>query len=74
MAEIILRALDGYLDEQADPQAVLSSTFRSAPDPRRPSPRQLGPWLTSWSTRMSSSITFGGREGSIRSRTGSTIR
>jgi predicted DNA-binding protein len=32
MAEIIRRALDGYLDEQADPQAALAATFGSARD------------------------------------------
>lgn len=32
MAEIIRRAVDGYLDDQADPQAALEATFGSAPD------------------------------------------
>jgi predicted DNA-binding protein len=37
MAEIIRRAVDGYLDEQADPSAALSATFGSAPDLKVPS-------------------------------------
>lgn len=32
MAEIIRRAVDGYLDEQPDPSAALSATFGSVPD------------------------------------------
>ena len=32
MAEIIRRALDGYLDDQADPEPALAATFGSAPD------------------------------------------
>ena len=32
MAEIIRRALDGYLDDQANPEAALASTFGAAPD------------------------------------------
>jgi predicted transcriptional regulator len=32
MAEIVRRALDGFLDEQADPQKALAATFGSAPD------------------------------------------
>lgn len=37
MAEIIRRAVDGYLDEQADPSAALSATFGSVPDLKVPS-------------------------------------
>lgn len=37
MAEIIRRALDGYLDEQADPRAALAATFGSTPDLEIPS-------------------------------------
>lgn len=37
MAEIIRRAVDGYLDEQADPNAALSATFGSVPDLKVPS-------------------------------------
>jgi len=37
MAEIIRRALDGYLEEQADPQAALAATFGSAPELEIPS-------------------------------------
>ena len=32
MAEVIRRAVDGYLDGQADPRAALAATFGSAPD------------------------------------------
>jgi predicted transcriptional regulator len=32
MAEIVRRALDGFLDEQVDPQKALAATFGSAPD------------------------------------------
>ena len=32
MAEIVRRALDGFLDEQADPRKALAATFGSAPD------------------------------------------
>lgn len=32
MAEIIRRAVDGYLDDQANPEAALEATFGSAPD------------------------------------------
>ena len=32
MAEIIRRALDGYLDDQANPAAALAATFGAAPD------------------------------------------
>jgi len=32
MAEIIRRALDGYLDDQADPEPSLAATFGAAPD------------------------------------------
>lgn len=32
MAEIIRRAVDSYLSEQADPGAALAATFGSAPD------------------------------------------
>jgi predicted DNA-binding protein len=37
MAEIIRRAVDGYLDEQANPTAALAATFGSAPDLEVPS-------------------------------------
>ncbi|MFZ0013999.1 MAG: CopG family transcriptional regulator [Acidimicrobiia bacterium] len=37
MAEIIRRAVDGYLSEQADPRAALAATFGSAPDLEVPS-------------------------------------
>lgn len=37
MAEIIRRAVDGYLDTQADPSAALAATFGSAPDLQVPS-------------------------------------
>jgi hypothetical protein len=37
MAEIIRRAVDGYLDEQADPRAALAATFGSAPELEIPS-------------------------------------
>jgi predicted DNA-binding protein len=37
MAEIIRRAVDGYLDERGDPTAVLSVTFGSVPDLEIPS-------------------------------------
>jgi predicted DNA-binding protein len=37
MAEIIRRAVDGYLDEQADPSAALSATYGSIPDLEVPS-------------------------------------
>jgi predicted transcriptional regulator len=32
MAEIIRRALDGYLDDQANPGPALAATFGAAPD------------------------------------------
>jgi predicted transcriptional regulator len=32
MAEIIRRALDGYLDDQAHPEPALAATFGAAPD------------------------------------------
>lgn len=32
MAEIIRRAVDGYLDDQANPEAALAATFGAAPD------------------------------------------
>ena len=32
MAEIIRRALDGYLDDQANPAPALAATFGAAPD------------------------------------------
>ena len=32
MAEIIRRAVDGYLDDQADPEPALVATFGAAPD------------------------------------------
>jgi predicted DNA-binding protein len=32
MAEIIRRALDGYLDDQADPESALIATFAAVPD------------------------------------------
>lgn len=37
MAEIIRRALDGYLDEQPDSQAALAATFGADPDAAVPS-------------------------------------
>ncbi|MEA1903706.1 MAG: CopG family transcriptional regulator [Actinomycetota bacterium] len=37
MAEIIRRAVDGYLDEQPDPRAALAATFGAAPDAAVPS-------------------------------------
>ena len=37
MAEIIRRAVDGYLDGQADSSAALSATFGAVPDPEVPS-------------------------------------
>jgi len=37
MAEIIRRALDGFLDEQPDPHAALAATFGAAPDATVPS-------------------------------------
>ena len=37
MAEIIRRAVDGYLEEQADPSAALSATFGAVPDLEVPS-------------------------------------
>lgn len=37
MAEIVRRALDGYLDEQADPHAALLATFGSVPNLEVPS-------------------------------------
>lgn len=37
MAEIIRRALDGYLDEQADPKTALAATFGSVPNLEVPS-------------------------------------
>ena len=37
MAEIIRRAVDGYLSEQADPSAALAATFGSAQDFNVPS-------------------------------------
>lgn len=37
MAEIIRRAVDGYLSEQADPSAALAATFGSAQDFKVPS-------------------------------------
>lgn len=32
MAEIIRQAVDGYLDDQADPESALIATFAAAPD------------------------------------------
>jgi len=32
MAEIIRRALDGYLDDQAEAEPVLAATFGAVPD------------------------------------------
>jgi predicted transcriptional regulator len=32
MAVIIRRALDGYLDDQANPESALAATFGAAPD------------------------------------------
>jgi len=32
MAEIIRRAVDGYLDDQAEPEPALIATFGAAPD------------------------------------------
>ena len=37
LAEIIRRALDGYLEELADPRAALAATFGSAPELEIPS-------------------------------------
>jgi predicted DNA-binding protein len=37
MAEIIRRALDGFLDEQPNPQAALAATFGAAPNATVPS-------------------------------------
>ena len=37
MAEIIRRALDGYLNEQPDPRVALAATFGAAPDAAVPS-------------------------------------
>ncbi len=37
MAEIIRRALDGYLNEHPDPRAALAATFGAAPDAAVPS-------------------------------------
>lgn len=37
MAEIIRRALDGYLEDQPDPRAVLAATFGAVPDAAVPS-------------------------------------
>jgi predicted DNA-binding protein len=37
MAEVIRRALDGYLDEQAEPDKVLAATFGVAKDLEVPS-------------------------------------
>lgn len=42
MAEIIRRAVDGYLDEQTDPSAALSATFGSVPDLEVPSRDEWG--------------------------------
>ncbi len=36
MAEIIRRALDGYLDEQPDPRVALAATYGAAPDAEVP--------------------------------------
>ena len=37
MAEIIRRAVDGYLEDQPDSRAALAATFGSAPDLEIPS-------------------------------------
>ena len=37
MAEIIRRAVDGFLDDQADPEPALLATFGAAPDLSVPS-------------------------------------
>lgn len=37
MAEIIRRAVDGFLDDQADPESALLATFGAAPDLSVPS-------------------------------------
>ena len=37
MAEVIRRAVDGYLEEQTDPSAALSATFGAVPDFEVPS-------------------------------------
>ena len=42
MAEIIRRAVDGYLDEHVDPSAALSATFGSVPDLEVPSRDEWG--------------------------------
>lgn len=42
MAEIIRRAVDGYLDEQTDPSAALSATFGSVPELEVPARDEWG--------------------------------
>ena len=42
MAEIIRRALDGYLGEQADPHAALAATFGADEDLQVPSRDEWG--------------------------------
>ncbi len=42
MAEIIRRAVDGYLEEQPDPKAALAATFGGAPDATVPSRDEWG--------------------------------
>ena len=37
MAEVIRRAIDGYLSDQPDPRAALAATFGAAPDATVPS-------------------------------------
>ncbi|MBS1846688.1 MAG: CopG family transcriptional regulator [Actinobacteria bacterium] len=37
MAEVIRRALDAYLDHEADPASALAATFGAAPDAEVPS-------------------------------------
>lgn len=42
MAEIIRRAIDGYLDDQVDPERVLAATFGASPDASVPSRDEWG--------------------------------
>ncbi len=37
MAEVIRRAIDQYLDDEADPSGALAATFGAAPDAEAPS-------------------------------------
>jgi len=74
MAEIIRRAVDGYLDDQAEPELALIAHIRCRPGLLGSFARRMGPWLTSWSTLMSSWTIFGVRGVSRRSHIGSTIQ